>query len=210
MNKKKLLWISILVLFIVAIIIIVAVAKPKDNSNTVSTVQRGDGTTTSNNTVNGENKTEENDSKYTKKELSDGILYSTTGDKIKADLVIGDNYFDTTIADMMVNPNSYKGKKIEIEGMYISNLPYTFVGRYSTSNLCADCPVGYSYVEYELDGSIDTKLTDEQNWIKIVGTLETGIDNFGTKENPVYSEYYYLKVLSLQVMNEKGKDTVNN
>lgn len=209
MNKKKLLWISVLVVFIIAIIIIVAVVKPRDNSNTVSTVQRGDGTTSQNN-VKEENKTQENNSKYTKKELSDGILYSTTGDKIKADLVIGDNYFDTTIADMMVNPSSYKGKKIEIEGMYISNLPYTFVGRYSTSNLCADCPVGYSYVEYELDGTIDAKLTDEKSWIKLVGTLETGTDNFGTKENPVYSEYYYLKVLSLQVMNERGKDTVNN
>lgn len=41
------------------------------------------------------------------------------------------------------NPDSYMNKNIEIEGMYLENLPYLFVARYSTSSLCQYCPAGY-------------------------------------------------------------------
>ena len=34
--------------------------------------------------------------------------------------------------------------------------------------------------------------------------------NYGTEENPYYDDYYYLKVLNFEVMNEKGQDTVKN
>ena len=62
-----------------------------------------------------------------------------------------------------------------------------------------------SYIEYELDGKLDKKLIEEQDWIKIIGTLEVGNDASSNFQN-----YYYLKVLSLEVMKEKGQDTVNN
>ena len=103
------------------------------------------------------------------------------------------------------NPDSYMNKNIEIEGMYFENLPYTFVGRYSTSNLCAYCPVGYSYLEYQLKGKIDRKFTEGLEWIKVIGTLAKGND-----ETSNYQDYYYLEVLSLEVMNKRGQETINN
>ena len=89
--------------------------------------------------------------------------------------------------------------------MYLENLPYTFVGRYSVSNICVNCAAGYSYIEYQLNGIIDRKFTNEREWIKIIGTLEREND-----ESTNYEDYYYIKVLSLEVMNKKGKDTVKN
>lgn len=133
------------------------------------------------------------------------MLYSLDGKKTKSDLVIGDNYYDTTINDIYLNPDNYMNKNIEIEGMYLSNPPYTFVGRFSTSNLCPYCPTGLSYIEFVLDGKIDRNFTDEEDWIKIIGTLEKGND-----ESSAYQDYYYLKVINLEVMNEKGLDTVKN
>ena len=84
-------------------------------------------------------------------------------------------------------------------------MPYIFVGRFSTSNLCAYCPVGYSYLEYQLKGKIDREFTDEQDWIKVIGTLAKGNDATSN-----YQDYYFLEVLSLEVMKEKGKLTVDN
>ena len=139
------------------------------------------------------------------KTLKDGTLYSFTDEEIKSDIVIGDNYYDTQITDMYNNFSSYEGKVIEIEGMYLENLPYFFVGRYSTSSLCPYCPAGYSYLEYQLKGEIDRKFTEEEDWIKIIGTLAKGND-----ETSNYQDFYYLEVLSLEVMNEKGQTTVSN
>lgn len=134
--------------------------------------------------------------------LNDGTMYQT-GDLIeKADIVIGDNLFDTQLADINLNFPQYEGKTIEIEGMYMENTPYTFVGRYSNSNLCAYCPQGYSYFEYEWNGDKTPYLADEITWLKIKGTLTRGEDDYG--------EYYYIAANSLEVMNERGIDTVNN
>lgn len=82
--------------------------------------------------------------------------------------------------------------------------PYTFVGRYSTSNMCAYCPVGYSYIEYQWEGE-KIELKDQESWIKIIGTLEVGND-----ADSDYQDYYYIKALNIEVMNEKGQDTVYN
>ena len=197
MNKKKLLWISILAVFIIAIVVMVIVIKPKDNtqSNT-NTIQKA-------NKINIEN-VEGKTTNSKKTETANGILYSLSDEELKADVVIGDNYFDTQINDMMLNYQSYKGKKIEIEGMYLDGQPYTFVGRYSTSNLCAYCPVGYSYIEYQWKGE-QIELKDQESWIKIIGTLEKGNDS-----TSYYQDYYYIKALSMEIMNEKGQETVNN
>lgn len=201
MNKKKILWIGILVLFIAIIGVIAVVAKPlqaNPSGSSIGAEHKKDG------------QVEQNKVSYQKKVLPDGVIYSTTGDVIKPDMVIGDKYFDTTISDMILSPKSYKGKKIEIEGMFLGVDDYTFVGRYSTSNLCSYCPEGYSYMEYQLQDDIDIDLKNEQDWIKLVGTWEIGKDNVGTEKRPVYEEYYYLKVLSIEIMNERGQDTVNN
>lgn len=199
MNKKKILWVILLVAFIAVVVAgVMLVVSLKDKNDT--------DTNTSAFSKNTEVEvTKVADKEYTRVELDDGILYSVDGEKVKADIVLGDNYFDTTINDMYLNPESYKNKNIEIEGMYLVNDPYTFVGRYSVSNLCAYCPPGYSYMEYQLGGAIDEELVDQESWIKVVGTLKLGND-----ETTNYQDYYYLDVINFEIMNKKGQDTVTN
>lgn len=204
MNKNKLLWIGILIIFVIVVIMVVLKVKPKNNdgANNTTISQRGNGSETNKNTNANENNAVTGENKYIKKELSDGVLYSITGDKIEPDLVIGTNYFVTTINDILLNFNDYKGKTVEIEGMYLTNLPYMFVGRRAENILCADCPPGYSYFEFELIDNEDLKLKEEDDWIKVIGTLEAGNDS--------NTDYYYIKVQSIEIMKERGQETVTN
>lgn len=210
MNKKKIMWILLLIVFVIAIIAIAVLAKPRDtsNDNSVAVKQVNDSKESKNNTS---NVVKQNTSKeYKRSVLNDGILYSESGEKLKADKIIGTEYFDTTINDMYLYPDNYVGKKIEIEGFYLVAEPYTFVGRYSTSSVCPYCTGGFSYIQYEFDGKIKETLKDQETWIKLIGTWEKGKMNYGTEENPYYDDYYYLKVLNFEIMNEKGEDTVKN
>ena len=200
MNKKRVLWIILLIIFIVAIVLIIKFANSKSSTNDANIV---DNTYNKKSNAIVEEKTDE--AQYQKVELDDGILYSIDGKQYQSDIVIGDNYYDTTINDMFLNPGTYMDKKIEIEGMYLENLPWTFVGRYSTSNVCVYCPEGYSYFEYQLKGKIDREFTAKEDWIKVIGTLAKGND-----ETSDYQDYYYLEVLSIEIMNERGLDTVTN
>ena len=200
MSKKKIIWIVLLIAFIALVAVIVMKVKPnnsdKNNSNTL--VARNSDSQAS-------SESEKKEVTVIKTELEDGTLYSFTDEEIKPDVVLTDNYFDTTINDMMLNYNKYKGKTIQIEGMHMVSGPYTFVGRYSTSNVCATCPQGYSYMEYVLDKKIDANLVNEDTWIKVIGTFSKGRDASSN-----FEDYYYLKVLSIEVMKEKGQTTVNN
>ena len=200
MNKKRVLWIILLIIFIVAIVLIIKFANSKSSTNDANIV---DNTYNKNSNAIVEEKTDE--AQYQKVELDDGILYSIDGKQYQSDIVIGDNYYDTTINDMFLNPENYMEKNIEIEGMYLENLPWTFVGRYSTSNVCVYCPEGYSYFEYQLKGKIDREFTAKEDWIKVIGTLAKGND-----ETSDYQDYYYLEVLSIEIMNERGLETVTN
>jgi len=200
MNKKRVLWIILLIIFIVAIVLIIKLANSKSSTNDANIV---DNTYNKNSNAIVEEKTDE--AQYQKVELDDGILYSIDGKQYQSDIVIGDNYYDTTINDMFLNPENYMEKNIEIEGMYLENLPWTFVGRYSTSNVCVYCPEGYSYFEYQLKGKIDREFTAKEDWIKVIGNLAKGND-----ETSDYQDYYYLEVLSIEIMNERGLDTVTN
>ncbi len=212
--NKKILWIILLVVILGAMIFGISVARKKEtNVATTNTENFGKTTEIKNETftntfaIDTSNTTTASNSSpaYQKTKLNDGTLYSKDGKQYKADMVISEKFYDTTINDIWTNPNSYLGKTIEIEGMYLENSPYTFVGRYSTSNLCPNCPPGYSYFEYQLDGDLDLKLTDEKEWIKVIGTLEVGND-----ESTDFTDFYYLKVLSLEVMNKSGNKTINN
>lgn len=194
---KKILWIVLLIIIIIGIVLGIKFIKPKSDTNQ------------SNNVFNEHSsskiKNEDNNKEYQKVELDDGILYTLTGKKEKSDVVVKDNYFDTTINDMFLNFDNYKDKKIEIEGIYFINNPYTFVGRYSKSNLCPYCPEGYSYIEYQLDGKLDYEFTDEKEWIKVIGTLQKAND-----ETSNYEDYFFLKVINLEIMNKRGQETVTN
>ncbi len=207
MNKKKLLWIGVLIIAIVGIVAAIIVMNNINQSKKDATNDDGKNSAVANRTAT-ENETQPTNTngEYTKMELADGTLYTSTGKVEKADMVIGTNYFDTTITDMYYNPANYQDKKIEIEGFYLTNrdgTPYTFVGRYSKNTLCPTCPSGYSVLEYQLDGKIAETFKEESTWLKVIGELEEGYDEY-------YGEYYYLKVLNLEVMKEKGDMEVVN
>lgn len=205
MSKKKILWISILVIFIIVVILLAIKLSPRDtsNDNSISTKQISN-TSSDTNTVKAE------ETSYTKITLDDGVLYSVTGEEITSDIIIETDYYDTTINDLYLNPSSYQGKNIEIEGLYLTSDIYTFVGRYSANSTCQYCSGGLSYIEYEFGGNVEEELVDQETWIKLIGTWESATYNYGTEEEPYYYEYYYLKVLNLEIMNEKGEDTVTN
>lgn len=205
MSKKKIFWI-VLFIFIIGICIVgITSARHQDikkidtSNNILSNISNDyDGSIKSN--IKSDNLTP-----YKITELSDGILYSKDGEQVTADITLGDNFFDTTIMDMNLNPDSYVGKKIQIDGLFFANAYYSFVGRYTTSNLCPTCPAGVSFMEIHLDGTIDREFSVEEDWIKVIGIFKVGND-----ESSDFQDYYYLDVVNLEVMNEKGNDTVNN
>ena len=140
-------------------------------------------------------------------ELDDGTLYQIGEPLESVDIVVGDNMYNTQITDFNYNFPEYEGKTIEIEGMFMKNEDkllgycYTFVGRYSNvASTC--CPQGYAYFEYEWYGDQEPRLVDEITWLKVRGTLTQGEDAGGP--------YFYIAANSMEVMNERGQDTVNN
>ena len=216
MNKK----IIYIVLFFIALAGVVALIFGLNNAtekrDTIANTTNLGGKTSSNtstnlassNSIPDDNTTDNsNTKKTTVTRLEDGTLYSITDEEIKPDIVIGDNLFDTQLSDINLNFTQYEGKIIEIEGFYLENRPepsilYTFIGRYSNSNLCQYCPQGYSYFEYEWHGDESPTLTNEQGWMKIVGKLTKGEDSYGP--------YYYIDASSIEIMDVRGLLTVNN
>ena len=212
---KKVILVCILIIIVLGIYFIAVNAskgkkeqKENYNSTTVSKVVQNDNKENIDNSINkidNTNIVEKNSTKdlkpVTEIKLDDGIKYSITNEEIKPDITLKDNYFDTQIADINTNFDNYEGKTIEIEGLYFENETYTFVGRYALSNLCPNCPPGYSYFEYEWHGEKEITLKDSDSWIKVVGTLKKGNDGV---------EYYYIDASSIEIMNEKGLETVSN
>ena len=197
--KKKIIYIIVLLIIVAGVVVFFGFlnkVKKEENNSTGITGQRTGGSNNAQDS-NGEKNT-------IKKTLSDGVLYSLSNEEVKPDIVIGDNYFDTQINNMITNPLEYYGKNIEIEGFYLQSSPYTFVGRYSTNSLCPYCTGGYSYMEYVWKGE-KPELTEINSWIKVIGTLEKGND-----ETSYYQDFYYLKASSIEIMNERGQETEEN
>ena len=212
MNEKlkKVVLIIILIAIIIGVALVIVnsssgkkEAKTSTKSSTVEKVAQSDENSEKDVTEGNEIiEVEEKEVKpATVTELTDGTKYSVTDEEITPEIVIGDNYFGTQLADINMNFAQYEGKTIEIEGLYFENMDYTFVGRYSTSNVCPTCPTGFSYFEYEWNGDKELPVKDSENWLKVIGTLKKGNDGV---------EYYYIDVANVEIMNEKGIDTVSN
>lgn len=157
-------------------------------------------------TVEQVNNTEATQENTTNSDKPKPQIYLKDGENIdKVDIVVGDNYFDTQLADWNLNIDNYKDKTVEIEGFNLKNGQFNFIGRYSTSALCQYCPAGYSYFEYEWNGDKSFNpddLEDETVWMKIIGTIKVGSDESG--------DYYYIDASSIEIKDEWGKSEVNN
>ena len=202
MKLKKLFWMIVFIVIVVAFVVLFVKStyqEPKDLI--VPNIAFNNATSNQPVTI-----VSDNLEPYKEKIVDSGVLYSLSeNEEYNADIVLKDKYFDTTIRDMNLNSSDYIGKTVEIEGLYFNNGYYSFVGRYTTSNLCPTCPPGYSFMEFHLNGTIDREFTNEGDWIKVIGTYKVGNDESSNNE-----DYYYLDVLSLEVMNEKGNDTVSD
>ena len=202
MKLKKLFWMIVFIVIVVAFVVLFVKStyqEPKDLI--VPNIAFNNATSNQPVTI-----VSDNLEPYKEKIVDSGVLYSLSeNEEYNADIVLKDKYFDTTIRDMNLNSSDYLGKTVEIEGLYFNNGYYSFVGRYTTSNLCPTCPPGYSFMEFHLNGTIDREFTNEGDWIKVIGTYKVGNDESSNNE-----DYYYLDVLSLEVMNEKGIDTVSD
>ena len=202
MKFKKILWMFVFLVIIAAfIILIVTSSHQQEKDLSVQNVVFNNESENKTSTI-----VSDNPEPYKEKQLDDGVLYTLDENKnYEPDVILKDKYFDTTIRDMNLNSGDYINKIVEIEGLYFNNGYYSFVGRYTTSNLCPTCPPGYSFMEFHLNGTIDREFTNEGEWIKVIGTYKVGND-----ESSNNKDYYYLDVLSLEVMNERGNDTVSD
>lgn len=202
MKLKKLFWMIIFLVIVVAFVVLfVKSTHQEQNDLTVPNIAIDNATSNQPVTI-----VSDNPEPYKERIVDSGVLYSLSeNEEYNADVVLKDKFFDTTIRDMNLNSSDYLGKTVEIEGLYFNNGYYSFVGRYTTSNLCPTCPPGYSFMEFHLNGTIDREFTNEGEWIKVIGTYKVGNDESSNNE-----DYYYLDVLSLEVMNERGNDTVSD
>lgn len=204
--QLKKIGLIIVLLIVVGVVSYVVIAKPnieKQNQTAKTFTQVKDESGDEIADIDNSNEDEKIEGKdVTITKFKDGTLYSISGETVKPELIIGNNYFDTQLSDVNTNFSKYEGKTVEIEGFFIEDSPYTFVGRYSESNLCAYCPQGYSYFEYEWHGNNQFDFTNEKEWLKLIGTFRKGVDELG--------EYYYIDASSIKVMNERGQDTVKN
>lgn len=57
---------------------------------------------------------------------------------------------------------------------------------------------GYAFMEYEYPEKLD--LVDEEDWIRVTGTIEKGFDAGG--------EYIYIKATSVEKLETRGVDRV--
>lgn len=122
-----------------------------------------------------------------------------SNEKKVSTMIIRDNYFATTLNDMFLNYNQYKGKQLSYEGFIYydeSNNNTMIVARYY---YCCGTDSYIVGMECEYDG----EKPEKEQWVKVTGIIE--INDKNPKEI-----YPYLKVTSLELKDEKGNMYVNN
>lgn len=139
-----------------------------------------------------------------------------------------DKNFVSLINDLYINPASYVGQTVEIEGFYIWDGFRTYVGRKGPA--CPCCATGYFGMEYHGDNKSvikepvenkgqsstsdvsqpQTKNPDPSyekfvvgdTWIKVKGYIRQGND-------PNIGSFTYIEAISVEPMAEKGTETVS-
>jgi len=114
---------------------------------------------------------------------------------------IKEKMFISQINDVYLNKDDYFGKKIKLEGLFKmeqgNNKEYCFVLRYGPGCCGFDGNVGF---EVAWDKKQEIQYPGEDSWVEATGELKT------YKED--YNEFLYLDLVSLNVLNKRGSETV--
>lgn len=114
------------------------------------------------------------------------------------DQIVGDNYYATQINDWYANFPDYEGKTVEIEGYYVSQGQYTFVGRKGPS--CPYCNNGYVCFEFDTNEDLSS-YSSGVTWLDVKGIIRQGEDATGV--------FYYIEAMAVSEKDE-GLGTVTN
>lgn len=191
---KKIVFSISLILVVLGIIFGMKVLISKKGKNIVSSASR-----TQSLSVEQKEEIKQQVAEKKQEELIETVQQEQTKEqeKIKADIVMGNDFFVTQINEFYANFEDYEGKTVEIEGFKLMSGDYTFIGRYGPGCCVND---EFACLEYSYNGDLDIDI--EKDWVKMIGKLTLGNDN-GV-------EYIYLDVLSAEILQERGIDTVYN
>jgi uncharacterized membrane protein YcgQ (UPF0703/DUF1980 family) len=116
---------------------------------------------------------------------------------------IKEKMFVAQVNDVYLNTEDYLGKTIKLEGIFKKEQPYEgdpycFVLRYGPGCCGNDGNVGF---EIKWDKSIAQPYPKVESWVESTGVLKY-------YEEDGYGQYLYLDLISLNVLNKRGLETV--
>jgi uncharacterized membrane protein YcgQ (UPF0703/DUF1980 family) len=129
------------------------------------------------------------------------ITVSCTNNKTanKGIVEIGDRMFISQVNDVYLNAKDYMGKTIKLEGIFKCEAPYNFVIRYGYGGCCgADANVGF---EVMWDKTSEKPYPAADSWVEATGVLK--LHSEGSN-----SQYLYLDLASLNIMDKRGMEFV--
>jgi len=123
-----------------------------------------------------------------------------SNDKI---IEIKEKMFISQVNDIYLNTEDYLGKTIKLQGLFKEEQPYEgdpycFVLRYGPGCCGYDGNVGF---EIKWDESRAQPFPKVDSWIETTGVLKQ-------YEEDGYDQYLYLDLISLNVLNKRGAETV--
>jgi len=120
----------------------------------------------------------------------------------KGVIEIKEKMFISQVNDVYLNPEDYLGKTIKLEGLFKMeqgyDKSYCFVLRYGPGCCGNDGNIGF---EVAWDNEKKMPYPGEDSWVEATGELKT-------YEEDGYSEFLYLDLISLNVLNKRGAETV--
>jgi len=122
----------------------------------------------------------------------------------KGVIEIKEKMFISQVNDVYLNPDDYLGKTIKLEGLFKMNQDYDksycFVLRYGPGCCGYDGNVGFE-VSWNKDKEKEKPYPGEDSWVEATGELKT-------YEEDGYNKFLYLDLVSLNVLNKRGQETV--
>jgi uncharacterized membrane protein YcgQ (UPF0703/DUF1980 family) len=122
----------------------------------------------------------------------------------KGVIEIKEKMFISQVNDVYLNKEDYLGKTIKLEGLFKMeqgyDKAYCFVLRYGPGCCGYDGNVGFE-VSWNKDKEKEKPYPGEDSWVEATGELKT-------YEEDGYNEFLYLDLVSLNILDKRGQETV--